>query len=89
MELKILEKKKQRLVFELQGADHTLCHALNEELWLDSAVKVATYAVQHPLLAVPKFIIETKGKEAKQALLDAISRLRKEYKQYGSVLSKV
>jgi len=89
MELQVLEKKKYRLLFKLQGADHTLCNALKSELWNDKAVTVATYTVEHPLLAIPKFILETKGVEAKKALLGAIGRLKKEYKGFATVLAKV
>ena len=46
MELNFLEKKKDRLVFEIPGADHTLCNALKDELWNDKGVTVATYAIR-------------------------------------------
>lgn len=89
MELNVLEKKKNRLIFELAGADHTLCNALKTELWNDADVKVATYTVKHPLLAVPKFILETKSKEATQALLDASARLKKEFKSCSALFAKL
>lgn len=77
MEINILEDKKKRFVFELKGEGHTLCNALREELWNDKTVKVSAYNISHPLLKVPKFIIETDGKAPKKALKDAISRLKK------------
>jgi len=86
--LNVLEKKKNRLVFELQGADHTLSNALKTELWNDNEVKIATYAVKHPLLAVPKFIIETKSKEATTVLLAAVARLKKDYKGFAAAFAK-
>lgn len=89
MELNALEKKKQRLVFELQGADHTLCNALKNELWEDDDVKAATYAVKHPLLPVPKFIVETTKKEASKALLDASGRLQKQLKSFQTSFKKL
>ncbi len=89
MELKVLEQKKQRFVFELAGADHTLCNAIKTELLLDGDVKLATYAIKHPLIPMPKFIIETKGKDAMKALLDASSRLQKEYKGFAAVFEKL
>lgn len=88
MELNVREKKKYRLVFELKGADHTLCNALKNELWNDEDVKVATYAIEHPLIAVPKFILETKSKDATEALTDAIARLQKQYKSIGTAFNK-
>ncbi|MBR9693014.1 DNA-directed RNA polymerase subunit L [Candidatus Woesearchaeota archaeon] len=89
MELNILEKKKNRLIFELEGADHTLCNALKVALWEDSDVKVATYTIKHPLLAVPKFIIETKSKDADKALITAIGKVKKDFKAFGTALAKV
>ncbi len=89
MELNVLEKKKYRLIFELPGADHTLCNALKTELWNDGDVKVATYTINHPLVAVPKFILETKGKDAAEALVEAIGRLQKQFKSFATVLAKV
>ncbi len=88
MELNVLEKKKNRLVFELPGADHTLCNALKTELWNDKDVKVATYSIKHPLLAVPKFILETKTKDSSKALLDASARLKKDFKSFSTALAK-
>jgi len=89
MELNVLEKKKYRLVFELKGADHTICNALKNELWNDDDVKVATYAVHHPLIAVPKFIIETKNKDAADAVTEAIGRLQKQFKSFATVFGKI
>ena len=76
MELTILEDKKARFVFELKGEDHTLCNALRQELWNDSKVTVSAYNIRHPLVAIPKFIVETKGKDPKKAVKDAIKRLK-------------
>jgi len=80
MELKILEKKKGRLVFELANANHTLCNALRDELWNDKQVTVATYAVRHPLTSTPRFILETAG-EPMKALQEASKRLQKKNKE--------
>lgn len=77
MEVNILEEKPKRMVFEIKGEDHTLANALREELWKDESVKVSAYNIDHPLIGVPKMIIETDGKEPRKALKDAISRLKK------------
>lgn len=81
MELNILESKKHRIVFELRGADHTLCNALKQELWNDENIKVAAYNINHPLVGVPKFIVETSG-DAKEALVAASQRLQKRNKEF-------
>ncbi|MBD3354467.1 DNA-directed RNA polymerase subunit L [Candidatus Woesearchaeota archaeon] len=78
MELKILEDKKNKMIFELKGETHTFCNALKNELWNDSHVKAASYNIAHPLIGVPKFILETDGKESpKKALKNAAKNLKK------------
>ncbi len=79
MELNILEESPKRLVAELKGAGHTLCNTLKVELWSNKHVKVATYSISHPLVGVPKIIVETDGEvKPKKALADAASRLAEE-----------
>ena len=78
MEVNVLEDKKKRLVFELKGEDHTLCNALREELWNDKSITVSAYNISHPLIGIPKFIVETDGdKEPRKAVKDALNRLKK------------
>lgn len=76
MEMKIKENKKNKLVFELKGATHGFSNLLKEQLWKDSHIKVAAYRVDHPLVGIPTFIVETDGKESpKSALSSAIKKL--------------
>ena len=78
MELVIVEDKKNKLIFELKGADHTICNVLKTELWNDSHIKTATYSVKHPLISSPRLIVETDGSVSpRSAVTDAVSRLRK------------
>ena len=87
MEVKIIEDKKKRLVFDLKGEDHTLCNALREELWNDKSITVSAYNISHPLVGIPRFIVETDGKkQPKKALKDAIKRLKK---KNSEILKKV
>ena len=77
MELKILEEKKNKLVFELKDENHTFCNALKQELWNDKHVKSASYDIAHPLIGIPKFVIETDNSEKpKKALIEAAKRLK-------------
>lgn len=78
MQINILEQTKSRLVFEIPGEDHTLCNALKRELWNDKSVKAAGYSVDHPSIGTPKMVVETSGENPKDAVLDAIKRLKKE-----------
>lgn len=79
MELRVIEEKKNRLVFELKGADHTLCNPLKLELYNDKHVKISTYSIQHPLISSPEVIVETYGEEIpRNTILGAIQRLKKD-----------
>ena len=89
MELNVLEETPKRLVVEIKGAGHTLCNALKVELWESKHVKVATYSISHPLVGVPKLIIETDGDakprkllaDAAAKLADMADKLKKEFKK--------
>ena len=78
MEIKILDDKKNKLIAEVKGADHTLCNILKSELWNDKHVKTATYSIRHPQISVPQMIIETDGElSPKNAIINAVQRLHK------------
>lgn len=82
MELKILEETKTKLVFELKGETHTFCNALKDELLQVKGVSLATYRIDHPLVGVPTFQIETKGIEPKKAIKEALTGLKKKVKDF-------
>lgn len=77
MEIQILEDKKNKLVFEIKGEGHTLSNALRKELWNDEHVKAAAYAVEHPLIETPRFVLETDGADPRKTLQAAAKRLLK------------
>ena len=78
MEINVLEKKKNKLVFEIKGESHGFCNALKDSLWNDKDVHVVGYNIEHPQVGIPKFILETKGKEPSAVLAKGIKRLKKE-----------
>ena len=82
MELKILENSAKRAVFQIPGADHTLCNALKKELVNTEGVTVATYAIEHPQVGIPKMLIETSSVKPKAALESAIDTLKKKNKNF-------
>jgi DNA-directed RNA polymerase subunit L len=89
MELEILEDKKNKLVVEIKGEDHTFCNALKAELWNDKHVKIASYNIQHPLISEPRIIVETDGSETPQdALKGAAKRLGKLAGKFKELYSK-
>lgn len=90
MEVKILDDKKRRLVFELKGADHGFCNALKKELWDDNTVIVASHIIEHPLIGVPKVIIETNTEaEPKAALRKALDRLKKQAESFKAEVKSI
>ncbi|MFC1754409.1 DNA-directed RNA polymerase subunit L [Thermoproteota archaeon] len=88
MEINVLEHSKTKLIIEVKGEDATLCNILRKELWNDSSVKAAAYSVKHPAVGVPQMIIETTGKDPKDALVDAVSRLRKDLAGFEKAVAK-
>jgi DNA-directed RNA polymerase subunit L len=89
MELNILEESKKRMVFELKGESHSFCNALKEALWKVKGVDIASYRIEHPLVGVPKFLIETKGIEPREALKKAVTELRKKSKEFKKEVKKL
>lgn len=90
MELKILEEKKKRLVFELKGSNHGFCNALKKEMWNDDAVTLSSYNINHPLVGVPTFIVETNNeREPRDVVKKAIERLRKQAEQFKAEVKKL
>ena len=88
MEVKILDDKKNKLMLEVKGSDHTLCNVLKEELWNDKHVKIATYSIRHPQISVPLIIIETDGElSPKNASINAVQRLHKTNEKFKKEFS--
>ena len=58
MELKVLEKKPNRLRVEVLGETHTLLNLVTEYAWLAKASQ-ASYIIQHPYLSEPELIINS------------------------------
>ena len=78
MEIKVLDDKKNKLIIEVKGVDHTLCNALKTELYNDKHVKIATYSIRHPQISIPQIIVETDGEVSpKNALISAVDRMHK------------
>ncbi|MFH1770803.1 MAG: DNA-directed RNA polymerase subunit L [archaeon] len=78
MELKFLEDTKYKVVVDIKDSGHSFANVLKKELWNDKDVKISAYNVEHPLIGVPRLIVETTGKDARKAILDAVERLKKQ-----------
>mgnify|MGYP002820651902 CR=1 FL=1 len=89
MELNVLLEKKNKLIVQVKEGDHTLCNALRNELNSDSHVKNAGYTIRHPLVGIPRLIVETDTSSTpKKALLAASGRLKKRNEALKKAISK-
>ncbi|RJQ21840.1 DNA-directed RNA polymerase subunit L [Candidatus Woesearchaeota archaeon] len=84
MDIHIIEEKKNKIVFELKGEGHTLSNAVRKELSNDEHVKGAAYTIEHPLIEVPRFIVETDGAEPRKVLAAAAKRVAKDAEKIKS-----
>ena len=82
MEFTVLEESKNELVFQLKGETHTFCNILKEELYHVKGVKLATYKIDHPLIGLPTFKVETEGVEPRKAIKEALKNLRKKAEDF-------
>lgn len=89
MEFKVLEESKNKLLFELKGETHTFCNALKNELHQIKGVSIATYKIDHPLIGMPQFVLETKGIEPRKALQEALKNLKKKAEQFKKEVGKL
>jgi len=74
MELRVLQKKPDKLRIEVEGETHTLLNLLTEYAW-EAKASQASYIVQHPYLSQPELIIKSKNPKktasnAAQILID-------------------
>ena len=83
MKLNFIEDTKNKVVVDIKGEDYTFLNALKDELWNDKDVKVAAFRVDHPLLKVPRLIVETEKTDAKDAIDKAAQRLKKVMAKFG------
>lgn len=89
MEFLPLEETKNKLVFQLKGETHTFCNALKHELLNVKGVEIATYRIDHPLIGVPQFLLETKGIEPRKAIKEALAALKKKAQQFQKEVGKL
>lgn len=89
MEMTVIEEKKNKLVFKIEGAGHTICNIIKNELSKDSNVEVVAYKIDHPLVGVPQMIIETNGKiDPRAAVTKAIKSLSKDIDKLKKTATK-
>lgn len=76
MQIRVLERKQNEIVLEIDGEGHTLCNLLESVLLEDDEVEFAGYTIPHPLIGKPILRVRTKGnKEPKEALREALAKI--------------
>jgi len=76
MDVVVINRNSNTLVFELRGEGHTFCNVLREVLLQDPAVDFAAYRIDHPLTSSPVFTVRTRGSKAPdEALKEAASKI--------------
>ena len=89
MELEIVSKSKNRIVFELKGEGHTFCNLLRDELWNEKDVIASGYHIKHPLVGIPKFVAETKSSDVATALESASKSVKKMAQDFKKSFSSI
>ena len=89
MEIEVISKSKNKIVFELKGEGHTFCNLLRDELWEEKDVIASGYHIKHPLVGIPKFVAETKSSEVTDALEAASKSVKKMTQDFKKSFSKI
>ena len=89
MEINLLESSKDMIKLELEGRSHTLANAIVKELWNDAETVVAGYNQKHPQVTNTVLILETKKKDPKKVLLNALKRMDKKYQEFATKFKKI
>jgi DNA-directed RNA polymerase subunit L len=86
MKLKLLEKAKDKIVFEVSGETHTFLNLLRENAWKVGSEQ-ASYVIEHPYLSEPRFIV--KADNPAKILSDASQRIIDQAKEFGKEFKRV
>jgi DNA-directed RNA polymerase subunit L len=90
MEMNVLEKSKNKIIFELKGEGHSFCNALKKELWKDKHIVAAGYTIKHPLVGIPRMTVETDGSKSPEDILkDASKALKKKAETFQKEFTKI
>ena len=85
MELKVLEKKPEKLSIEVAGETHTFLNILTEYAW-EAKARQASYIIQHPYLSQPELIVISK--DPKKTLADAAQMVAERSKEFKTAFDR-
>lgn len=77
MSLKLIDRGKDYIEFEVENSDYTLLIPLVEELNRDEDVEFAKYTINHPTLDNPKLYVKVKKGKPQASIKRAIKKLEK------------
>ncbi|NQV91835.1 DNA-directed RNA polymerase subunit L [Candidatus Woesearchaeota archaeon] len=83
MEFNAVEETKTKLVFELKGETHTFCNLLKKSLQEVNGVETVSYKIDHPLIGIPTFLIETKGIDPRKAIKEALKSMKSQAQDFA------
>ena len=80
MNLKVVEKGKDKLTLEVAGECHTLLNLLRENAWKEGA-KQASYMIKHPYLSDPQIIVY--ANDPKKVLVGSATAIETDSKRFS------
>ena len=87
MEINFLKDTKDEIIMEIVGVNHTFCAALKEALYSVKEVVAASYAIDHPLVGKPRFVVKTDGKtEPRDAIKKALKAMKAQDKKMDTAI---
>lgn len=88
MEINIISEDKQKIEFEIEKEDHTLCNALQDALWKQPNIDVVAYSMDHPLIPKVRMVVSVTKGNPRDIIEKAVDTLKKEAKSMASEFSK-
>jgi DNA-directed RNA polymerase subunit L len=85
MEIKVLEKKANRLKLSVLGETHTFLNLITEYSWLGKGSR-ASYMIKHPYLSEPELIVSSQN--PKKTLKDAAQTITDRTQEFGRVFTR-
>ncbi|EQD68555.1 DNA-directed RNA polymerase subunit L [mine drainage metagenome] len=85
--IRIIEKDKTSITFEVLNYDNTLLRPLVEELLKDEQVEESNYYIKHPVIDNPRVYVKVKSGKPQAAIKRSINRLTKIFEGMSSDLS--
>jgi DNA-directed RNA polymerase subunit L len=85
MELKVIERRPDRLGIRVSGETHTLLNILTEYAW-EAKASQASYMIEHPYLSQPEIIV--KSKNPKKTLSDAAQIIIDRSREFKSAFDR-